>query len=175
MSGIYSIPISGLKEGSHEFDFDIDRDFFDEFEESEILDSRLKVIAVLVKRSAHMELELSLRGDVLILCDRCLENYWQKIEVINTMLVKFGEEWDEADDEVLSIPHGESYIELGQLIYEFAHLALPLQRVHPDNKSGESTCNSEMLEQLDKHTAEKEENIDPRWKDLVKLKEGLKN
>ena len=122
-----------------------------------------------------MELELNLRGDVLILCDRCLENYWQKIEVINTMLVKFGEEWDEADDEVLSIPLGESYIELGQLIYEFAHLALPLQRVHPDNKSGESTCNSEMLEQLDKHSAEKEENIDPRWKDLVKLKEGLKN
>ena len=44
MSGIYSIPIAGLKEGSHVYDFDIDREFFDEFEKSEILDSRLRVI-----------------------------------------------------------------------------------------------------------------------------------
>ena len=122
-----------------------------------------------------MELELEIKGEVMIMCDRCLDDYWQELDTKYKMLVKFGEDWDEVDDEVLTIPHGESRLELSQFIFEFAHLALPLQKIHPNNKSGNSTCNPEMLKRLEKHSIEKEENIDPRWKDLGKLKDGLTN
>ncbi|MDX1314350.1 MAG: DUF177 domain-containing protein [Eudoraea sp.] len=175
MSGIFTIPITGLKEGRHLYDFEVDKDFFADFEESEINDGRLKVNAVLVKRSAHMELELLVSGEALIICDRCLEEYWEEIESTQKLLVKFGEDWEEVDDEVLTIPHGESRLDLSQFIYEFAHLALPMQRFHPESESGESTCNPVMLERLEEHTTEKEDNIDPRWKELGKLKDGLKN
>lgn len=174
MSGIYTIPLIGLKEGSHIYDFDVDKDFFDDYEESGIGNSRLIVETVLIKRSAHMELEISIRGEVNIMCDRCLDDYWQTIESKNKMLVKLGEEWEEADDEVLTIPSNESRIDISKFIYEFVHLALPLQRFHPETEEGESTCNPAMLEKLEEHSTDSEENIDPRWKELGILKDGFK-
>ncbi len=36
MSGLFTIPVSGFKEGHHTFDFEIDKEFFELFEESEI-------------------------------------------------------------------------------------------------------------------------------------------
>ena len=157
------------------YDFDLDKEFFEEFEESEIKDSDVKVKASLIKRSAHMELELDIEGRVLIMCDRCLEDYWQDIESTNKMLLKFGKNWDEVDDEVIMIPADESSLDLRQILYEFAHLALPIQRVHYESANGESECDPLMLAKLDQHTIDKEENIDPRWKELGKLKDGLKN
>lgn len=175
MSGFYNIPLSGLKEGSHYYDFDVDRNFFADYEGTEIKECDLKIRTVLVKRSAHMELTLILKGRVKIVCDRCLEDFWQEVESQNVLLVKYGDQWEEVDDEVVMIPYGESSLELRQFIFEFTHLALPMQRVHPDNENGESTCDPLMMEKLKDHLADKEENTDPRWKELGKLKDGLKN
>jgi len=175
MSGFYDIPLSGLKEGSHTYDFEVGREFFDGYEETEIKESELKIKAILIKRSAHMELKLALEGRVLIECDRCLENYWQELESESKLLIKYGDQWEELDDEVVMIPHGESRFNLSQFIYEFAHLALPIQRVHPDNEKGESTCDPFMMGKLMDHGEESEDNTDPRWKELGKLKDGLKN
>ncbi len=175
MSGLYDIPLSGLKEGSHLYDFDIDRDFFGSYDRSEIKECDIKIRAILVKRSAHMELTIAIGGRVMIACDRCLEDYWQEIESKDTLLIKYGDQWEEVDDEVVMIPYGENSFELSQFIYEFAHLALPMQRIHPDNKNGESSCDPIMMEKLNEHLPERDDNIDPRWKELGKLKDGLKN
>lgn len=175
MSGFYDIPLSGLKEGSHIYDFDADRDFFERFDETEIKECDLKIRTVLVKRSAHMELTIALEGRVMIRCDRCLEDYWQEVESNNVLLIKYGDQWDEVDDEVVMIPYGESSFDLSQFIYEFTHLTLPVKRIHPDDANGESTCDPFMLEKLMDHLPDSEDNIDPRWKELGKLKDGLKN
>jgi uncharacterized protein len=175
MSGFYDIPLSGLKEGSHIYDFDADRDFFEGIDETEIRECDLKIRTILVKRSAHMELTVALEGRVMITCDRCLEDYWQEVESKNVLLIKYGDQWDEVDDEVVMIPNGESSFDMSQFIYEFTHLALPVQRIHPDDENGESTCDPVMLEKLMDHLPDSEDNIDPRWKELGKLKDGLKN
>lgn len=174
MSGFYDIPLSGLKEGSHLYDFDVDRDFFESYEGSEIKECELKIGTILVKRSTHMELTITVGGRVMIVCDRCLEDYWQEIESKNRLLIKYGNQWEEVDDEVVMIPFGESSIDLSQFIYEFAHLAIPMHRVHPENENGESTCDPLMIERLREHLPERDENIDPRWENLGKLKDGLK-
>ena len=51
MSGLYNIPLSGLKEGRHTFDFEIGKEFFEEFEESEIKEGSLKAYVEMDKRS----------------------------------------------------------------------------------------------------------------------------
>lgn len=175
MSGFYDIPLSGLKEGSHIYDFDVDGDFFESYDKSEIRECDIRIRTILVKRSVHMELTITVEGKVMIICDRCLEDYWQEIESKNTLLIKYGDQWGEVDDEVVMIPYGENSFDLSQFIYEFTHLALPIQRVHPDNKNGESSCDPLMIERLREHLPEQDDNIDPRWKELGKLKEGLKN
>lgn len=170
MRGFYSIPLTGLKEGSHSFDFKIGDDFFNSFEESVIQEAALQAVVDLVRRSAHMEMQIELKGTVKLDCDRCLELYTQELHTDDRILVKFGEQWEEVDDEVIMVPYGENAFQLDHLFYEFAHLGLPLKRVHPDDENGESTCDPDMLDKLDQHIVSDNNEKDPRWKELEKLK-----
>ncbi|MDZ7739242.1 MAG: DUF177 domain-containing protein [Bacteroidales bacterium] len=170
MRGFYSIPLTGLKEGSHSFDFKIGSDFFNSYEESLIQEATLQADIDLVRRSAHMEMLIKLNGTVELICDRCLELYTQEMHTEDRILIKFGEQWEEVDDEVIMVPFGENDFQLDHLFYEFAHLGLPLKKVHPDDENGDSTCDPDMLERLDQHIINEDEKIDPRWKELEKLK-----
>lgn len=176
--GQYSIQLTGLKEGSHLYEFEIDNDFFTGFEGSEISAGEIKVLVKLVKRSSHMELQLDLMGSVEVLCDRCLEPYMQELDTRGRLLIKLGDHWEEVDDEVLIIPYNESHLDLSQLIYEFANLGLPIQRLHPDDEEGNSSCDPDMLDRIEgfaDYAEDEEGEIDPRWKELGKLKEDLLN
>jgi len=84
--------------------------------------------------------------------------------------VKYGNETGELDDEVVVIPREENQIDLGQHLYEYLVLSLPVRRIHPDDTSGNSTCDRRMMEKLKNHiVAEESENNDPRWDELKKL------
>ncbi len=72
MSGFYNIPISGLREGKHTYDFGISREFFEQFEESEVKEGNLVVKVEADKRSSHVDLTIRIEGTVSLSCDRCL-------------------------------------------------------------------------------------------------------
>jgi uncharacterized protein len=171
MSGLYVIPLSGLKEGHHTFDFEIGNEFFEKFEESEIKEGRLTAVVGIEKRSSHLDLVVRVSGTVMISCDRCLEMFSRPVESENRLLVKTGKSISEDDPDVLSLSSDEHELDLMQYFYEFIHLALPIKRVHPDDKKGRSTCNPEMLKKLNELLVEDEEekHNDPRWDDLKKL------
>ena len=57
MSGLYTIPLSGLKEGHHTFDFEIGKEFFEQFEESEVKEGSLVANIEMDKRSSHFDLD----------------------------------------------------------------------------------------------------------------------
>ncbi|MDT8400598.1 MAG: DUF177 domain-containing protein [Bacteroidales bacterium] len=171
MRGFYSIPLRGLKEGSHLYDFKIDSNFFAAFEKSEIHEAALEAVVHLLKRSSHLELKIVISGRVSLACDRCLDLYTQEISTDARILVKFGDHWEEVDDEIVIMPHGENEFMLDQLFYEFAHLGLPLKKMHPDDENGKSTCNPEMLERLNQHLVrEPGKNNEPYREEFEKLK-----
>jgi uncharacterized protein len=64
MSGSYTIGLSGLKEGRHTIDFEIDNKFFENFEESEIKEGSLFANIELEKRSSHADLFIRISGEV---------------------------------------------------------------------------------------------------------------
>ena len=89
-------------------------------------------------------------------------------------MVKFGNEYNDEDTDILILPHGEYEINIQQYIYELIVLSVPIKRVHPGVKDG--TLNSDILKKLDelspKINLEKEvkgDDIDPRWNTLKKL------
>ena len=45
MSGSYTIPLNGMKEGHHSFDFEIEKEFFEQFEESEVKEALLQTLS----------------------------------------------------------------------------------------------------------------------------------
>ena len=56
MSRSYTIPLSGLKEGHHTIDFEIDNEFFEKFEESEVKEGSLVANIEMDKRSSHLDM-----------------------------------------------------------------------------------------------------------------------
>jgi len=169
MSGSYGIPISGLKEGRHLIDFEIGKEFFEQFEDSEVKEGSLIANIEMDKRSSHMDLLIRITGNIRICCDRCLEMYLQPVSCENRLIVKFGKSMEDDDPDIISVPIGEHELDLSQQLFEFIYLALPIKRIHPNDSNGNYTCDPEMLEKLSEHIVEEGNNNDPRWDDLKKL------
>lgn len=170
--GSYAIRISGLGEGDHIFSFELDRQFFTLFEQSDIRNGKVHATITLEKKPGVMSLHFRLEGEVEVMCDRCLDNFMTSVFSTQTIFVKMGETPGEVDEDVLIIGKDEHEIEVRQYLYEFIVLALPYQRIHQDDADGNSLCNPKMLKKLDAHRAkepDRKEMTDPRWDGLKGL------
>lgn len=163
----YDVEFKGLKEGLHEFEFEVQDTFFEHFEQGLVNKGSVKVKVLLEKRSSFMKMFFGIKGHVQLVCDRCLENYLQKVKGKYELFIKFGEN-DYEDDEIIWVLPEEHKINLAQLIYEYIILSLPMKQVHPDKKDGVSGCDEEMLKMLEEHKIREEEKkaADPRWSAL---------
>ncbi|MGB5403812.1 MAG: DUF177 domain-containing protein [Robiginitalea sp.] len=167
----FEIPFSGLKLGKHQFDFQIDNAFFDSYQYDEFNEADIKVTAILHKMNTMMELELKAEGWVNVACDLTSEPFNQPLESELELVVKFGEEFNDEDDEILVLPLGSHQFNIAQYIYEMLVLAVPTKRVHPGIAEG--TLDSEILKKLEelrpKEIKNEENEIDPRWDALKNL------
>ena len=168
----YNIEFKGLKEGIHEFEFEVDKSFFAHFEDRLVDNGEAKAIVVLEKRSTFLKFDLKVKGWLELTCDRCLENYQQKIKNRAELFVKFGENEFEENENVIWVDPEEHVINVAQIIYEYITLSIPLRHIHPKNKDGERSCNKEMIKKLKNYTHadhNEKQTIDPRWDALRKL------
>jgi uncharacterized metal-binding protein YceD (DUF177 family) len=143
----YVIPFAGLKEGRHEFEYNVDDSFFEQFDSSEIKRGKLTVTVILDKNPRMLALDFFIQGTVKTLCDRCLDELDLPIQYQGKLFFKFGEESYELTDEIIILSSSEHKIDISQFIYEFIHLALPYRKIHADI-DGASGCNSGMIEKL---------------------------
>lgn len=168
----YNIPFAGLKQGKHEFKFHVDNTFFHNFEYTEFNDADVELEVLLDRQSTVLDLEMNASGTVNLDCDLTSEAYDQEIGSNLALVVKFGEEYNDEDDEILVIPHGEHQVNIAQYIYEMLVLAVPQKRLHPGVVDG--TLQSEALKRLEelspKDSKRNKEQTDPRWDALKDLK-----
>ena len=134
----YSIAFKGLKNGHHEFRFEVGKSLFEAFESTEIKDGACEVAVDMERSDAMLLLDIRITGHVVVACDRCLEDYRIPIDFRNSLPVRFSEQ--EHEGEVLWLVPGEDEVDLAQYIYESIVLSLPYQRVHPDGE-----CDPDML------------------------------
>lgn len=168
----FDIPFTGLKEGEHQFEYDINQEFFDFFEYDEVQDSNVRVTITLIKKATVLELLFVCKGWVKVACDVINEPYNQPINTNLKLVVKFGETYDNENEDILIIPHNEFKINVSQYIYEAIVLAIPLKKEHPGIANG--TIKSEILEKLEElkiNSKKNKQETDPRWD---KLKDILK-
>lgn len=167
----YNIPFSGLKQGKHEFDFKIENKFFESFDYREFNAADIDLKIMLNRMSTMLELTFGAKGTVNVDCDLSREPFDQKIKASLDLVVKFGEDFNDEDDEILIIPHGEHQVNVAQFIYEMLVLAVPQKRVHPKVLDG--TMKSEALNRLEelqpKEKKTDKNNTDPRWDALKDL------
>lgn len=166
----YVIPFAGLKEGRHEFEFDVEDSFFDQFDSSEIKKGKLTVNVILEKNPRILEMSFFITGIVKSICDRCLDELNLSLQYQGKLFFKFGEESYELTDEIIMLSPSEHKIDISQYIYEFIHLALPYRRIHEDI-NGISGCNSGMIQKLDLLTNNEtsEKNNNSTWEKLKEI------
>ncbi len=166
----YVIEFGSLPLGEHEFEFETDDSFFQQFENSIIQHGSVDVLVVLEKKSNMLLLDFTLEGSVMVTCDRCLDDLELHLQGYSELIVKLGEAAAEESEDVIVIPSTEHRLDLAQLIYEYTSIIIPMRNVHPDDENGVSTCNPEILRDIERHQhAEPTDETDPRWEMLKKI------
>ncbi|WP_079720747.1 YceD family protein [Salegentibacter holothuriorum] len=169
----YTIPFVGLKLGKHQFEYDIENEFFEHFEYDDLNSANLKIDLLLEKKTTMMELTFKASGSVNVNCDITNEPYDQPIEGSLFLVIKFGDEFNDENEDLLILPHGEFEVNVQQYIYELIVLSIPLKRIHPGVEDG--TLDSDILDKLEELSISNNENkndeddIDPRWDKLKNL------
>ena len=169
----FTIPFVGLKEKTHFFEFQIGPSFFEHFEYEEFNNVNVVVKLALNKKSTFLELHFKAEGTVNVNCDLTNEPYDQKISNEFDLVVKFGDEYNDENTDILIVPHGTYEINIQQYIYELIILAVPAKRIHPGVKDG--TLESDILKKLEelspnvKKENKENKDIDPRWNTLKNL------
>ncbi|PPK96490.1 uncharacterized protein DUF177 involved in 23S rRNA accumulation [Nonlabens xylanidelens] len=170
----FIISYAGLKERKHQFQFEVDNTFFENFGFEEFNSSSIIVDAQLDKKNTIMELSLEATGSVNVNCDVTNEPFDLDIDTSMDLVIKFGEAFNDDNEELLILPHGEYEFNIAQYVYEMLVLSIPHRRVHPGVEDG--SLESDVLDKLDElrvSNPEEENNTkitDPRWDALKKLK-----
>lgn len=114
----FEISVRDLKPGVNRFDWHVGGEFFRSFENSELLDADLSVKVSANDTGTSVEIECTIEGTVVAVCDRCLGEVTLPVHA-------FFEESETLD--------------LSQDIYDFVCISLPLQKVHPDGDCDRET------------------------------------
>ena len=155
-----------------EYQYQLDDAFFLDLDAPEVQKGQVNVTLKVRKTSGVYQLDFHIEGEVVVICDRCLDEMEQPIESVDTLKVKLGDEFSEVDD-VVMVPEEDGYINVAWFIYEFIALNIPMKHVHEYGK-----CNKDMVKKLNKHLRSDEDDeqdddtpqeIDPRWNELKKI------
>lgn len=172
----YSIPVKGLHIGIHQFEFQIDRFFFENFEHSPIAESDIQLRLEFDKRTDICVLQFDFEGTVRTICDRCAADIDLPVSDSQRLLVKFSLEEEPEEAEVIFISPEAPQLNVARYIYEYICLALPLIRVYDCEREENRPCNEETLRYLnnggeveEQAEQEEKEETNPIWDELKKL------
>jgi uncharacterized protein len=168
----FILEFNDLPIGITNYEFIVEDWFFENYEYWEIKKGKLKVELSLNKEERMYILHFIFDGYVTLICDRCADPYDQEIKGEDELIIKVGNNDFGDESNIVSLPEHNLNYDISQNIYENVSLLLPMKRIHPTDKKGNSKCDPEVLRLLDK-LSNKENNPkinDPRWEGLNKLK-----
>ena len=183
--------MKGMPCGTQRYEYHLGMDFFREMESTDVLSAAVDA-TVDVKRSGDIyELCITVKGELGIPCDRCLEQMSHRVDAEYRVSVKYGEEYSDDADNVIVIAESSNTMNVAGLIFDTIMLTIPIKHVHP-----EGGCDATMQARLEAHratiaeedagdredadeaipAADDENNndfpCDPRWAALRKLKDN---
>lgn len=141
----FNVPLKTMPEGTQEFTYHLDKQFFETMESTDVRDANLDVTLTVVNKHDMYSLDFRITGTVTLQCDRCLDDLVIEIAPTYATAVKYGDDYDETD-EMLIIPESDLTLNVSYMIYDSVVLAIPLKHVHPLGK-----CNRAMSALLRKH------------------------
>jgi uncharacterized metal-binding protein YceD (DUF177 family) len=175
--GPYSINIVGLKDKEHLFQYEFGDEFFQVYGSNLVSKGKFQVDVLMDKRETLLDVDFKIRGAARLTCDRSLETFDYPIKDTRKIVFKYGDTDEEITDEIIIIHRDTATLELGQYIYEFIALAIPLKKLHPRFSAEDEVDEDDSEGKIVYSSGESSEKnndidneIDPRWNILKKLK-----
>jgi len=180
--GAYRVNIVGLSNKVHHFHYEVGQDLFKEYGTDLVSDGQFQVDIDLDKRETFLEADFRLVGTARLICDRSLEPFDYPIHTRRKVVFKYGDHDEEVTDEIMIIHRDTAWIELGQYIYEFIALSVPLKKLHPRFQEEDDDSEGHIVytsggsddegdsDELKGENGQDDKDIDPRWSALKKLK-----
>ena len=172
MSDGFIIPLNGFATGKNEYSWTVGKEFFESFDNTEVIDAELDAEVVVEKSGRYIGVDCEIYGTVVVECDRCLDDLEMPVDVEVKLSVKYGDEESsdapsEGEREVIFVPEDGVELDMSQIIYDYVCVSLPMQRTHPEGE-----CNPETMKYFGvQETSEDpvvEENPFAALKDLFK-------
>lgn len=169
----YKVPLKTLGEGSHEFNYIIDKQFFVNMEYSDVRDAELAVRLVVDRQKDIYRLNFEIVGTVTLLCDRCLDDLVLPIDTTYNINVEYGDDYNDDSDDLLIIPRADNDLNVAYMLFDTIVLQIPMKHVHPlgqcnramsallkKHRAGTDAIEDELLDSVDD---EGDAPADPRW------------
>lgn len=171
----FKVDLLEVKDEPKTLELNLDDDYFKAIGGSEVNGGAVCMTVSVRNTAGTYELRFHCEGTVKVPCDLCLDEMDQPVSADNRLSAKLGEQYSE-DDDLITVERESGVLDLSWFVYEFVALAVPVRHVHEPGQ-----CNPEMTALLKEHEAGslpdngQEEDIDPRWSELKKLKTIIKD
>ena len=162
----------------YNFNYVLDENYFAKYEQDLLEKGLVNVSAELDKREALVEVKLNYKGVVQLLCDRSLEEFDCLVDFEKIVFLKYGDTIEELDDNLIQLSYDRPLFDIGQIMFELLALEMPSRKIHPrfvdesDEYDNEIFFSTEDIDSEEKE--DQKEELDPRWKELLKLKNKSK-
>lgn len=170
----FAIPIKGMNIGIHEYQYLIDNEFFDNFEDSLIEEGKYEVNVQVDRKERITILNFQITGDFTAKCDRCLTKIDIPSLIDYKVYLKYGTVDDvkhkELEDVVYILEEDHSF-NLADIIHQLIMLSLPLSNTYDCENDPNPKCDFEMLKYLEVEIEDiknEEQTINPIWDQLKK-------
>lgn len=172
---MFKVNIIGLSNKVHDFHYEFGNEFFAHYGTEVISEGKFVADVLLDKHETFIEATFKITGMATLTCDRSLDPFERPINTTKKIMFKYGDENQELSDEIIMIHRDSDSLELGQYIYEFIGLEVPMKKLHPryqheaelpDEATGKVIYSSGDTN----FDSDNGDDIDPRWEKLKKLK-----
>ena len=166
----FTVKLGQITTGKNSFCFEVKDQFFEAFNFSDFEHANITAIATLTKHGENISLNLSVKGQInKLACDICTDDLSVRISGEADIINKKNEEDLLSTDEIFYMKKTDHQLDLRHLIFELIVVNVPKKRQHALDKQGNSTCNKEMVDLVNKYTQIKEKASDDRWDALKKI------
>ncbi len=159
-----------LQDGQHQFDYQLDKTFFEHFDNHDIIEADLKVELDIERNGNLMIADLFTSGSIVDSCDRCLSKIGLPIEAEFKIIYHLNSNHEISENEIKDLTTDVIYlntvefkINIAQAVYESSLMALPMIKNCDDLEI--KPCDEEMLKKLEQIN-QGETQVDPRWEKL---------
>jgi len=149
----YQLSLVNFRDLKSQREYHVDKAFFEAMEQGDVLGADVDVKVDIEAKNEVVYLHITGRGELQVACDRCLEAMELPVGLDEHLAVKYGDEYDESVDGVLTLPQEQTALDLAPLLCESLLLAIPLRHVHE-----EGGCDPDMARILSEHSAGEEDD-----------------